>query len=64
MYICRSCVYTCVEGDQGGQQQYPHEEVLRQRALLTCPRSPLQDSRLFRPSPWKVLATTYETNDF
>ena len=27
-------------------------------------RSPLQDSRLFGPSPWKILATTYETNGF
>ena len=27
-------------------------------------RSPLQDSRLFGPSPWKVLAATYETNGF
>ena len=24
------------------------------------PRSPLQDSRLLGPSPWKILATTYE----
>ena len=23
-------------------------------------RSPLEDSRLFGPSPWKILATTYE----
>ena len=23
-------------------------------------QSPLQDSRLFGPSPWKILATTYE----
>ena len=23
-------------------------------------RSPLQDSRLFGPSPWKILATAYE----
>ena len=23
----------------------------------------LEDSRLFGPSPWKILATTYETND-
>ena len=32
-----------------------------------CPhytRSPLQDSRLFGPRPWKILATTYETNGF
>ena len=26
-------------------------------------RSPLEDPRLFGPSPWKVLATTYEKND-
>ena len=27
-------------------------------------QSPLQDSRLFGPRPWKILATTYETNGF
>ena len=27
-------------------------------------RSPLEDSRLFGPSPWKILATTYEQKDF
>ena len=27
-------------------------------------RSPLQDSRLFGPSPWKILAATYEQIDF
>ena len=27
-------------------------------------RSPLEDSRLFGPSPWKILATTYEQQDF
>ena len=27
-------------------------------------RSPLQDSRLFGPRPWKILAATYETNGF
>ena len=26
-------------------------------------RSPLQDSRLFGPRPWKILATTYEKKD-
>ena len=26
--------------------------------------SPLEDSRLFGPSPWKVLATTHEKKDF
>ena len=27
-------------------------------------RSPLEDSRLFGPSPWKILATTYDKNIF
>ena len=27
-------------------------------------QSPLQDSRLFGPRPWKILAATYETNGF
>ena len=27
---------------------------------LTYTQSPLQDSRLFGPSPWKILAATYE----
>ena len=27
-------------------------------------RSPLEDSRLFEPSPWKILATTYEKKLF
>ena len=31
---------------------------------ITYTRSPLQDSRLFGPRPWKVLAATYETNGF
>ena len=30
----------------------------------TYTRSLLEDSRLFGPSPWKILATTCETNDF
>ena len=27
-------------------------------------RSPLEDSPLFGPSPWKILATTYEKKDY
>ena len=30
----------------------------------TYPQSPLQDSRLLGPRPWKILAATYETNGF
>ena len=30
------------------------------RLSLAYSRSPLDDSRLFGPSPWKILATTYE----
>ena len=33
-------------------------------SIVHYTRSPLQDSRLFGPSPWKILATTYEKNDF
>ena len=33
-------------------------------ALGAYTRSPLQDSRLLEPRPWKILATTYETNGF
>ena len=36
--------------------------MFSRRRLYT--RSPLEDSRLFGPSPWKILATTYETNRF
>ena len=32
-------------------------------ALHTYAQSPLEDSRLFGPSPWKILATTYEQMD-
>ena len=28
--------------------------------IKTYTRSPLEDSRLFGPSPWKILATTYK----
>ena len=37
------------------------QQVSRWRAYT---RSPLEDSRLFGPSPWKVLATTYEKKDY
>ena len=38
----------------------PHRLAGRQ---IENTRSPLEDSRLFGPSPWKILATTYEQND-
>ena len=34
-----------------------------QSIRITYTRSPLEDSRLFGPSPWKILATTYEQNE-
>ena len=34
------------------------------RAKKACPQSPEEDSRLFGPGPWKILATTCETNGF
>ena len=36
--------------------------VMPRSDLVCYTRSPLQDSRLFGPSPWKILATTYEKN--
>ena len=35
-----------------------HDRALRR--LMQYTRSPSQDSRLFGPRPWKILATTYE----
>ena len=35
----------------------------RRAAPSLHPVSPLEDSRLFGPSPWKILATTYEKMD-
>ena len=40
------------------------EGVPGQGRELAYTRSPLEDSRLFAPSPWKILATTYDKNDF
>ena len=39
-------------------------DELRSAAGRRYTRSPLKDSRLFGPCPWKVLATTYEQIDF
>ena len=36
----------------------------RRKHMRLYTRSPLEDSRLFGPSPWKFLATTYEQMDF
>ena len=36
----------------------------RHALVIHYTRSPLEDSRLFGPSPWKILAATYEENDF
>ena len=33
-------------------------------ALTVYTRSPLEDSRLFGPSPWKIFAATYEQKDY
>ena len=40
----------------------PRRPAMRRPASTrsTYTRSPLQDSRLFGPSPWKILAATYE----
>ena len=40
------------------------EERAHTYVLQRYTRSPLQDSRLFEPSPWEILATTYEQQYF
>ena len=45
------------------EQHLADVHVLDPRLLgvpLVYTRSPLEDSRLFGPSPWKILATTYD----
>ena len=51
-------------------QNAPEELSVADAQFYLLPRrpgsytqSPLQDSRLLGPRPWKVLATTYERND-
>ena len=41
-----------------------NDEASVRQSQGTYTRSPLEDSRLFGPSPWKVLATTYEQSDY
>ena len=36
------------------------KQALHEKVRIAYTRSPLQDSRLFGPRPWKVLATTYD----
>ena len=57
--ICIFMLYTETPVCPGGiEQQTCTLSVLAAWPKYT--RSPLQDSRLFGPSPWKILATTYE----
>ena len=37
-----------------------HGGMARRAQQIGYTRSPLEDSRLFRPSPWKILAATNE----
>ena len=58
-----------VAGSYGGQYDscrfsYFLKERVSGSGSLSYTRSPLEDSRLFGPSPWKVLAATNEQNDF
>ena len=38
----------------------PYHNMLQPTTIIPYTRSPLQDSRLFGPSPWKILAATNE----
>ena len=50
LYYTIICMYTHIHT--------AHAHLRRSARAYT--RSPLEDSRLFGPSPWKILATTYE----
>ena len=43
---------------------YDYTMIPKHLARPLYTRSPLEDSRLFGPSPWKILAATYDNNDF
>ena len=51
---CAACVHVFVSDI--------HHDASAYNAHYT--RSPIEESCLFGPSPWKILATTYEKNDF
>ena len=58
MHICTHVrLAQRLRGEPGGRPR------CRLRAA-SYTRSPSQDFRLFGPSPWKILATAYETNGF
>ena len=48
----------CASAEQEFPIEYTRAPLHTRRAPYT--RSPLEDSRLFGPSPWKILATTYD----
>ena len=60
-----TCV--CTQYKFLGVPQKSRDDSLALLASQDCcgnyTRSPLEDSRPFGPSPWKVLATTYGKND-
>ena len=53
-----------VEGPASGPSEGRPLPEGRPDASSTYTRSPLEDSRLFGPSPWKILAATYEKKDY
>ena len=67
IYIYIVCLFVClfvclmikipVAGGYTRQEVYTPPPI---NVYSVYTQSPLQDSRLFGPRPWKILATTYE----
>ena len=65
IYIYTHIHYLCIAESDDHRKCYTPEVVFPfVKTKHTYTRSPLEDSRLFGPNPWKILGTTYEQNDF
>ena len=53
-------MYVCTLNPEGQDIWSPGISAARRCGESPYTRSPLEDSRLFRPSPWKILAATNE----
>ena len=70
-YICTrlyihiiACITCTIRDVVPGSARPPRQGPGGPQRRIGYTRSLLEDSRLCGPSPWKILATTYENNDF
>ena len=49
-----------ITNERAGKSARSPYAICCKLSCLSCTRSPLEDSRLFGPSPWKILAATNE----